>query len=152
MALKIILLNHELINSVIKFSFQYLGFLPSSHEEWKKLISHFSEFHIRNSQKIQSRSDEDSVLSLENKSESLELSTENSLESSSEMISWKYMSQLMLCHIGTVEIINILQECDVTDDNCVPVEFYQTAIFSAFINRQQRFVRRGLLIIFVYNW
>lgn len=121
------------------------GFLPSSHEEWKKLIRHFSEFNVRNSQKILSKGIRDRELSLENKSESLDLSTGNSLESHLRLISWNEMSHLMLCHMGTVETINILQECDLSADDSLPVNFFQTAIFSAFINRQQRNLTHNLL-------
>ncbi|XP_076115391.1 uncharacterized protein LOC143083080 isoform X1 [Mytilus galloprovincialis] len=113
------------------------GILPSSVEDWKWFLGQFSSFNHQNTAATNSEQSNDQLVSWSEGGDDHSIST-------CTPITWNAIGQLMLQNLGPVTTVQVIKDCNMTDE-MFSLPFFQSCVLSSFIHRQQRNVTHSLL-------
>ena len=106
------------IHPLVSCSF-ILGYLPTSHDEWKQLLqaykTHSSRCHKEAGNQLDIMPSSDW----------------------SDRITWDSLANLLVRHLGPSQAVSLLQEVDIPESS-LSASFYQTCAMAGLVHRHQR--------------
>ncbi|XP_063400030.1 BLOC-2 complex member HPS5-like [Mytilus trossulus] len=113
------------------------GILPSSVEDWKWFLDQYSSLNCQNTTATDTDQSNEQLVSWSE-------GADDHITPQCTPITWNAIGQFMLQNLGPVTTVQVIRDCNLTDEMFL-LPFFQSCVLSSFIHRQQRNVTHSLL-------